>query len=107
MKWTPEEREKAFDEYRKNAGIIPHRKQVAQANASTEIPTTDTRNSVAYVPKPTQTPTATQRNSNDSGDTHMTEGTVEEEKKSTQPDRTSDHVAKKAKRVKWEEKEGN
>ena len=26
MKWTSEEREKAFDEYRKDAGIIPHRK---------------------------------------------------------------------------------
>ena len=37
----------------------------------------------------------------------MTEGTVEEEKKSIQPDRTSEHVAKKAKRVKWEEKEDN
>jgi hypothetical protein len=24
MKWTSEEKEKAFDEYRKNAGIIPH-----------------------------------------------------------------------------------
>ncbi len=24
MKWTPEEKKKAFDDYRKNAGIIPH-----------------------------------------------------------------------------------
>ncbi len=29
MKWTQEEKEKAFNEYRRNAGIIPHRKQVA------------------------------------------------------------------------------
>jgi len=107
MKWTPEEREKAFDEYRKNAGIIPHRKQVAKANASAESPTTDTRNQVAYVPKPTQTTSATQQNSNDSGDTHMTEATVEKEKKYTQPDRASVHVVKEAKRVKWAEKEDN
>ena len=107
MKWTPEEREKAFDEYRKNAGIIPHKKQVAKANASAEIPSTDTRNSMAYVPKPTQTPNAPQRNDNDSGDTQMSEGTVEEEKKSTQPDRTSERVAKKAKRVKREGEEDN
>jgi hypothetical protein len=25
MKWTPEEKKKAFDDYRKNAGIIPHK----------------------------------------------------------------------------------
>ena len=62
---------------------------------------------MAYVPKPTQTPSVTQQNSNDSGDTHMTEGTVEEEKKFTQPDNASEQVAKKAKRVKWEEKEDN
>jgi hypothetical protein len=24
MKWTPEEKKKAFDDYRKNAGIVPH-----------------------------------------------------------------------------------
>jgi hypothetical protein len=23
MKWTPEEKKQAFDEYRKNAGIVP------------------------------------------------------------------------------------
>ena len=62
---------------------------------------------MAYVPKPTQTPSATQRNNNDDGDTQMTEGTVEEEKKSTQPDRASEHVAKKAKRVKREGEEDN
>ncbi len=75
------------------------------------MPKTDTRNQVAYVPKPTQTPSASQRNDNDSGDTHMSEGTVEEEKKSTQPDRTSERVAKKAKpkanRVKREGEEDN
>ena len=64
------------------------------------MPKTDTHNQVAYVPKPTQTPSATQQNSNDSGDTHMAEGTVEEEKKCTQPDNANEHVAKKAKRVK-------
>ena len=107
MKWIPEEREKAFDEYRKNAGIIPHKKHVAKANAGVEIPPTDTRNQVAYVPKPTQTPSAPQRNDNDSGDTHMTEGTEEEEKKSIQQDRASEHVAKNAKRVNREGKEDN
>ena len=71
------------------------------------MPKNDTRNQVAYVPKPTQTPSAPQRNSNDSGDTHMTEGTAEEEKKCTQPGRASVHVAKEAKRVKWAEKEDN
>jgi hypothetical protein len=37
----------------------------------------------------------------------MSEGTVEEEKKSTQPDRTSDHESKKTKRVNWEKNEDN
>ena len=71
------------------------------------MPKTDNRNQVAYVPKPTQTPSAPQRNVNDSGDTHMTEGTVEEEKKSTQPNRTSEHVTKRAKRVKRDGEEDN
>jgi hypothetical protein len=35
----------------------------------------------------------------------MSEGTVEEEKKCTQSNRTSDHVAKKTKRVDWEKNE--
>jgi hypothetical protein len=34
MKWTPEEKKQAFDEYRKNAGIVPHGKQVAEATTS-------------------------------------------------------------------------
>ena len=71
------------------------------------MPKTDTRNQVAYVPKPTQTPSAPQWNDNDSGDTHMSEGTVEEEKKSTQSDRTSERVTKKTKRVKREGEEDN
>jgi len=37
----------------------------------------------------------------------MTEGTAEEEKRCTQPGRTSVHVVKEAKRVKWVEKEDN
>jgi hypothetical protein len=45
---------------------------------------------MAYVQKPTQIPVATKLDSNISGDTRMSEGTAEEEKKSTQPDRTSD-----------------
>ena len=71
------------------------------------MPKTDTRNQVAYIPKPTQTPSAPQRNDNDSGDIHMSEGTVEEEKKSTQPDRTSERVTRNAKRVKREGEEDN
>jgi hypothetical protein len=106
MKWTPEEREKAFDEYRKNAGIIPHRKQVAQANASAEIPTTDTRNSVAYVPKPTHNPNVAVQQENDNGDkdsnsdTQMHDVTAEEEKSSTHPSKNSQHTGVK-KRVAW------
>ena len=70
MKWTSEEKEKTFKEFRDRAGIIPHKKQVAEATASAGTPTTDTRNQMVYVPKPTQTPSAPQRNNNDSGDTH-------------------------------------
>ena len=107
MKWTPEIKEKAFQKFRERAGIIPHRKQVPEATVSAATPATGTRDQVAYVPKPTQTPSAPQRNSNDSDDTHMTEGTVEEEKKSTQPNRTSEHVTKRAKRVKRDGEEDN
>ncbi len=60
---------------------------------------------MAYVPNLTQYPSASKQNNNDNGDIHMTEGTVEEEKKCTQPDRTSDRVAKKTKRVDWEKNE--
>ncbi len=62
---------------------------------------------MAYVPKLTQTPNASQQNNNDSGDTRMTEGTVEEEKKCTQPDRTRGHAVKKTKRVNWKKNEDN
>ena len=34
MKWTREEKEKAFQEYREKAGIIPHKKQVAETTTS-------------------------------------------------------------------------
>jgi hypothetical protein len=56
MKWTPEEKKKAFDEYRKNAGIVPHGKQVAETTMSAGTSRSDTRQSVAYVPKPTHNP---------------------------------------------------
>jgi len=29
QKWTPEEKEKALQEFRERAGIIPHKKQIA------------------------------------------------------------------------------
>ena len=47
QKWTPEEKDKAFQEFRERAGITSHKKQVAKANASAESSTTGTRNSVA------------------------------------------------------------
>jgi hypothetical protein len=56
MKWTPEEKEKALQEFRERAGIIPHKKQVAETTTSAVTPNTDTRNAVAYVPKPTHNP---------------------------------------------------
>ena len=56
MKWTSEEKEKALQEFRERAGIIPHKKQVAETTTSAVTPNTDTRNPVAYVPKPTQNP---------------------------------------------------
>ena len=43
MKWIHEEKEKAFQEYRERAGIIPHKKQVAEAASSVATPSTDTR----------------------------------------------------------------
>ena len=56
QKWTAEETEKVFDEHRKKLGIIPHSKQTAKDVPSTETLASDTRNSVAYVPKPTHNP---------------------------------------------------
>jgi len=89
MKWTSEEKEKAFQEFRERAGIIPHKKQVAEATTSTMSPNTDTRNPVAYAPKPTHSPNvATQQENGNSAkdsnsDTQMHDATAEEEKSST------------------------
>ena len=59
--------------------------------------TTDSRNSVAYVPKPTHNPknAATNRNNgkgNDSSDIHMHDATAEEEKKCTNSGKTINHM---------------
>ena len=66
--------------------------------------TTDSRNSVAYVPKPTHNPnTATNRNNdngNDSRDTHMHDATAEEEKKCSNSGKTINHMSGTAK-VTW------
>ena len=83
MKWTSEEKEKAFDEYRKNAGIIPQRKQVAESTASAGTLVTNTRNSVAYVPKPTHNPNIAQQESDNgvkdsNSDTQMHDANAEE-----------------------------
>ena len=51
-----------------------------KATASAATPTTDTRDEVAYVPKPTQTPVSAKDSNDDSGDTDMDEGSVKEEK---------------------------
>ena len=80
MKWTTEEKEKAFQEYRERAGIIPHKQHVAKAIASASTPATGTHDQVAYVPKPTQTPVSAKNTNDDSGDTHMDDGTMEEKK---------------------------
>ena len=58
----------------------PSQKANSASYAGAEIPKTDTRNSVAYVPKPTQTPVSAKDSNDDSGDTHMDEETVEEKK---------------------------
>ena len=66
--------------------------------------TTDSRNSVAYVPKPTHNPNAaTNRNNdngNDSNDTNMHDATAEEEKKCSNPDKTIIHTGD-TKKVTW------
>ena len=74
---------------------------------STGTVTTDSRNSVAYVPKPTHNPknAATNRNNdngNDSRDTHMHDATVEEEKKCSNSGKTINHMSGTAK-VTWTE----
>ena len=95
MKWTSEEKEKAFDEYRKNAGIVPHGNQVAEATMSAGTSRSDTRKSVAYVPKPTHNPNVAVQQENDNGakgsnsDTQMHDATAEEEKSSTHPSKNS------------------
>ena len=68
--------------------------------------TTDSRNSVAYVPKPTHNPNAaTNRdndNGNDSRDTHMYDTTAEEEKKFSNLGKTTNHTSG-TKKVTWTE----
>jgi hypothetical protein len=94
MKWTPEEREKAFQEFRERAGIIPHKKQVAETTTSAVNPNTDTRNSVAYAPKPIHNPNVAvqqeydNRVKNSNSDTQMHDATAEEEKQPTHPSKT-------------------
>ena len=57
--------------------------------------TIDTRNSVAYVPKPTHNPNVAVQRENDNGakdsnsDTQMHDATAEEEKSSTHPSKNS------------------
>jgi len=95
MKWTAEEKKQAFDEYRKNAGIVPHGKQVAVATTSAGSSRSDTRQSVAYVPKPTHNPNVAVQQENDNGakdsnsDTQMHDATAEEEKSLTHPSKNS------------------
>ena len=66
--------------------------------------TTDSRNSVAYVPKPTHNPNAATNRNNDNGnessDTHMHDATAEEEKKCSNPDKTIIHTGD-TKKVTW------
>ena len=72
--------------------------------------TTDSRNPVAYVPKPTHNPNAaTNRNNhkgndkgNDSSDTHMYDAIAEEEKKCFNSGKTIDHMGD-TKKVTWAE----
>ena len=109
QKWTPEEKEKALQEFREKAGIIPHRKQTAKAVPSTETLASDTRNSVAYVPKPTHNPNAATDRNNDNGnsssDTHMHDATAEEEKKCSNSCKTISQMGD-TKKVTWAEKNG-
>ena len=68
--------------------------------------TTDSRNSVAYVPKPTHNPNAAMnrnnQNGNDSSDTHMRDATAEEEKKCSNSGKTINHMGD-TKKVTWTE----
>ena len=111
MKWTSEEKEKAFDEYRKNAGIVPHGKQVTEATKSAGSSATDTRNSVAYVPKPTHNPNVALQQENDNGandsnsDTQLHDATAEEMKSSTRPSKNSQHTGV-TKKVTWAGQDG-
>ena len=108
MKWTSEKKEKTFDEYRKSAGIVPHRKQVAEPTSSAGTMATDTRNLVAYAPKPTHNPNVAVQQENDNGakdsdsDTHMHDATAEEEKSSTHLSKNSQHTGV-TKKVTWAE----
>ena len=109
MKWSPEEKKQAFDEYRKNAGIVPHGKQVAEATTSAGTSRTDTRNSVAYVPKPTHNPNVAVQQTNDNGtrncniDTQMHDANAEEEKQPTHPSKTINQHTGVTKKVTWAE----
>ena len=73
---------------------------------STGTVTTDSRNSVAYVPKPTHNPhSATNRNNdngNDSSDNHMHDATAEEEKKCSNSGKTISKM-RDTKKVTWAE----
>ena len=108
QKWTPEEKEKAFNEFRERAGITPHGKQVAEATTSAGTSRSDTRQSVAYVPKPTHNPNVAVQQENDNGakdsnsDTQMHDATAEEDKSSTHPSKNSQHMGV-TKKVKWAE----
>ena len=111
MKWTPEEKKQAFDEYRKNAGIVPHGKQVAEATTSAGTSRSDTRQSVAYATKPTHNPNVAVQQENDNGDkdsnsdTQMHDATAEELKSSTRPSKNSQHTGV-TKKVAWAEQNG-
>jgi len=67
QKWTPVEKEKAFQEFRDRARIIPHKKQVAEATSSAVTPTTDTRGYVACDPKPTRNLKVTAQRNKENG----------------------------------------
>ena len=68
--------------------------------------TTDSRKSVAYVPKPTHNPNATTNRNNDNGndsrDTHMYDATAEEEKKCSNSGKIINHTSG-TKKVTWTE----
>ena len=70
--------------------------------------TTDSRNPVAYVPKPTHNPNVAVQQTNDNGarnsnsDIQMRDATAEEEKSSTYPSKNNQHKGVK-KRVTWTE----